>query len=45
MDSLKTTLYSYGTMTVCFTEWITFYIGVTVGILQIIYLTKKIRKK
>ena len=45
MDSLRTTLYSYGTMTVCFTEWIPFYVGLTVGVLQIIYLLKKIKEK
>ena len=45
MDSLKVTSFSLGSMGIQFIEYIPWVIAVTVGILQIIYLIKKIRSK
>ena len=45
MDSLKVTSASLGSMGVLFMDMLPWLLGVTVGILQIIYLIKKIRSK
>ena len=45
VDSLKVTSASLGSMGVLFMDMLPWLLGVTVGILQIIYLIKKIRSK
>ena len=45
MDSLKVTTFSLGSMGIQFIEFIPWLIAVAVGVLQIIYLIKKIRSK
>jgi|TARA_R100000789_G_scaffold90896_1_gene88647 hypothetical protein len=45
MDSLKVTTFSLGSMGIQFIEVIPWMLAVAVGILQIIYLIKKIRSK
>ena len=45
MDSLKVTSSSLGSMGVLFMDVLPWLLGITVGILQIIYLIKKIRSK
>jgi uncharacterized membrane protein YuzA (DUF378 family) len=45
MDSLKVTGVSLGSMGVLFTDLLPWVLGVAVGVLQIIYLIKKIRSK
>ena len=45
MESLKVTSASLGSMGVLFMDMLPWFLGITVGILQIIYLIKKIRSK
>ena len=45
VDSLKVTGASLGSMGVLFMDVLPWALGITVGILQIIYLIKKIRSK
>ena len=45
MDSLKVTGASLGSMGVLFMDVLPWILGITVGILQIIYLIKQIRNK
>ena len=45
VDSLKVTGASLGSMGVLFTDLLPWVLGVTVGVLQIIYLIKQIRSK
>ena len=45
VDSLKVTGASLGSMGVLFTDVLPWFLGVAVGILQIVYLIKKIRSK
>ena len=45
MDSIKVTGASLGSMGVLFMDVLPWLLGITVGILQIIYLIKKIRSK
>jgi len=45
MDSLKVTTFSLGSMGIQFIEVIPWILAVAVGVLQIIYLIKKIRSK
>ena len=45
VDSLKVTGASLGSMGVLFMDVLPWLLGITVGILQIIYLIKKIRNK
>ena len=45
VDSLKVTGFSFASMGVLFTDILPWVLGITVGILQIIYLIKKIRSK
>jgi len=45
VDSLKVTGASLGSMGVLFMDILPWFLGITVGILQIIYLIKKIRSK
>jgi len=45
MDSLRVTGSSLGSMGVLFMDVLPWLLGITVGILQIIYLIKKIRSK
>ena len=45
VDSLKVTGASLGSMGVLFTDLLPWVLGITVGVLQIIYLIKKIRSK
>ena len=45
MDSLRVTSASLGSMGVLFMDVLPWLLGITVGILQIIYLIKKIRNK
>ena len=45
VDSLKVTGASLGSMGVLFTDLLPWALGITVGVLQIIYLIKKIRSK
>ena len=45
MDSLRVTGASLGSMGVLFMDVLPWLLGITVGILQIIYLVKKIRNK
>tara|TARA_Y100000296_G_C4974388_1_gene157501 strand:- start:357 stop:494 length:138 start_codon:yes stop_codon:yes gene_type:complete len=45
MDSLRVTGASLGSMGVLFMDVLPWLLGITVGILQIIYLIKKIRSK
>tara|TARA_R100000501_G_C2546521_1_gene63036 strand:+ start:274 stop:411 length:138 start_codon:yes stop_codon:yes gene_type:complete len=45
VDSLKVTGASLGSMGVLFTDLLPWLLGITVGVLQIIYLIKKIRNK
>ena len=45
MDSLRVTSASLGSMGVLFMDILPWLLGITVGILQIIYLVKKIRSK
>ena len=45
MDSLKVTSASLGSMGVLFMDMLPWFLCITVGILQIIYLIKKIRSK
>ncbi len=45
MDSLRVTGASLGSMGVLFMDVLPWLLGITVGILQIIYLIKKIRNK
>ena len=45
VDSLKVTSASLGSMGLLFTDIVPWVLGVAVGILQIIYLIKKIRSK
>ena len=45
MDSLRVTSASLGSMGVLFMDVLPWLLGITVGILQIIYLIKKIRSK
>ena len=45
MDSLKVTGISCASMGVLFTDLLPWVLGITVGVLQIIYLIKKIRSK
>ena len=45
MDSLRVTGASLGSMGVLFMDILPWLLGITVGILQIIYLIKKIRSK
>ena len=44
MDSLKVTSASLGSMGVLFTDLLPWVLGITVGVLQIIYLYYKIKK-
>ena len=45
VDSLKVTSASLGSMGLLFTDIVPWVLGVAVGVLQIIYLIKKIRSK
>ena len=45
VDSLKVTGASLGSMGVLFMDILPWFLGVAVGILQIVYLIKKIRSK
>jgi len=45
VDSLKVTGASLGSMGVLFMDVLPWALGITVGVLQIIYLIKKIRSK
>ena len=45
MDSVRVTGASLGSMGVLFMDVLPWLLGITVGILQIIYLIKKIRNK
>jgi len=45
MDSLKVTGMSFASMGALFYDVLPWVLGITVGILQIIYLIKKIRSK
>ena len=45
VDSLKVTSMSLGSMGALFYDVLPWILGVTVGILQIIYLIKKLRNK
>ena len=45
VDSLKVTGASCASMGVLFTDVLPWVLGITVGVLQIIYLIKKIRSK
>jgi|TARA_Y100000310_G_scaffold297880_1_gene331265 hypothetical protein len=45
MDSLKVTGFSFASMGVLFMDVLPWILGITVGILQIIYLIKQIRNK
>ena len=45
MDSVRVTGASLGSMGVLFMDVLPWLLGITVGILQIIYLIKKIRSK
>ena len=45
MDSIRVTGASLGSMGVLFMDILPWVLGITVGILQIIYLIKKIRSK
>ena len=45
VDSLKVTGASLGSMGVLFMDVLPWFLGVAVGILQIVYLIKKIRSK
>ena len=45
MDSIRVTGASLGSMGVLFMDILPWLLGITVGILQIIYLIKKIRNK
>ena len=45
MDSLRVTSARLGSMGVLFMDVLPWLLGITVGILQIIYLIKKIRSK
>ena len=45
MDSVRVTGASLGSMGVLFTDLLPWVLGVTVGVLQIIYLIKQIRSK
>ena len=45
MDSIRVTGASLGSMGVLFMDVLPWVLGITVGILQIIYLIKKIRSK
>ena len=45
MDSLRVTSASLGSMGVLFMDVLPWLLGITVGILQIIYLIKNIRSK
>ena len=45
VDSLKVTGASLGSMGVLFTDLLPWILGITVGVLQIIYLIKQIRSK
>jgi hypothetical protein len=44
MDSLKVTSFSFASMGVLFMDVLPWVLGITVGILQIIYLWYKIKK-
>ena len=44
MDSLKVTSFSFASMGVLFTDILPWVLGISVGILQIIYLMYKIKK-
>ena len=45
MDSLKVTSMSLGSMGALFMDLLPWVLGIAVGVLQIIYLIKKIRSK
>tara|TARA_Y100000310_G_scaffold331784_1_gene406009 strand:+ start:238 stop:375 length:138 start_codon:yes stop_codon:yes gene_type:complete len=45
MDSLKVTSMSFASMGALFYDILPWVLGITVGVLQIIYLIKKIRSK
>jgi len=45
VDSLKVTGASLGSMGILFMDILPWFLGVAVGILQIVYLIKKIRSK
>ena len=45
VDSLKVTSMSLGSMGALFTDVLPWALGIAVGVLQIIYLIKKIRSK
>ena len=45
MDSLKVTGMSFASMGALFGDILPWLLGITVGVLQIIYLIKKIRSK
>ena len=45
VDSLKVTGASLGSMGVLFMDILPWFLGIAVGILQIVYLIKKIRSK
>ena len=44
MDSLKVTGFSFASMGVLFTDILPWVLGITVGVLQIVYLWHKIKK-
>ena len=44
VDSLKVTSFSFASMGVLFTDVLPWVLGITVGVLQIVYLYYKIKK-
>ena len=44
VDSLKVTSFSFASMGVLFTDILPWVLGITVGVLQIVYLWYKIKK-